>query len=113
MNDYFNAQHFYYINDLLSLAPHIFSYADDTAVFALQKNWILAKNIIIQSLNSINIWFVKNKLTLNLNKSMYITFGIKRNSLPDNNFSIKIANRNLQVLGNLFCSAYALGYSRK
>lgn len=84
-----------YINDLLSLAPHIFSYADDTAVFALQKNWILAKNIIIQSLNSINIWFVKNKLTLNLNKSMYITFGIKRNSLPDNNFSIKIANHNL------------------
>ena len=50
---------------------------------------------MIESLNIINLWFVENKLTLNLNKSMFIAFGIYSNSLPDNNFSIEIANHNL------------------
>ena len=44
-----------YINDLLSLVPHVFSYADDTVVFSVEKNWIAAKNTMIDMLNLINI----------------------------------------------------------
>lgn len=47
------------------------------------------------SLGLINNWFIVNKLTLNLDKSMFITFGIYKNSIPDENFSIKISDHNL------------------
>ena len=84
-----------YINDLLNLVPHVFSNADDTAVFTITNNWNLAKLAMNESLSIINNWFIKNKLTLNLNKTRFITFESYKNSLPDDNFTIKIAGYNL------------------
>lgn len=81
---------FIYINDLSSLVPRVFSYADDTVVFMVGKNWSLANSVMMDSHGLINKWFIDNKLTHNLDKSMFITFGNYANRLPENNYSITI-----------------------
>ena len=47
------------------------------------------------ALNFINIWFINNKLTLNLNKTTFITFGSYQNSLPNANFTVNISNHSV------------------
>ena len=84
-----------YINDL-HLAPHIFSYADDTAVFSVASGWSQAESQMSETLANINDWFIANKLTLNLDKSVFITFGCNKKSIPNDDFTLNISKHNLK-----------------
>ena len=69
----------------------ILSYADDTAVVDTDKTWAEVENIMNKFLQDVSIWLSLNKLTLNTQKTVYITFGNYCDSVP-NDFEIKINN---------------------
>ena len=54
-----------YVNDLLLSMPEnsIFSYADDTAVVAFDKNWEAVELKMNQALQAISSWLAVNKLS--------------------------------------------------
>lgn len=85
-----------YINDILDILPSgdILSYADDTAVFSSSNNWNQAKLDMNLKLEKINIWLIYNRLSLNINKTVYITFGCYKNSLP-NHLDISIGGHSI------------------
>lgn len=79
-----------YVNDLCNLnIPNckIVSYADDTVLLVHGKNWTEARGHGEMALTVIMSWLSNNILTLNLDKTVFLTFGCKR-SLPPNSFSI-------------------------
>ena len=82
-----------YINDLLSLLPDgcIVSYADDTVILSSGKTWEIALNNMRMYLKKVCDWLKLNKLSINLTKTVYITFGIYITSIPQN-VSINIDN---------------------
>lgn len=86
-----------YVNDLLTSMPEeaILSYADDTAVVATGKTWTEVENKMNNYLNLISIWLRLNKLTLNIQKTVYITFGSYCDSVPKD-FDIKINNESIE-----------------
>lgn len=67
-----------YINDLLSLLPgkSITSYADDTVVVTTGVTWESARIKMNEYLNVVFQWLSVNQLSLNISKTVYITFGI-------------------------------------
>lgn len=86
-----------YVNDLLTSMPNnsILSYADDTAVIANGKTWSEVENKMNKYLEDVSIWLALNKLTLNIQKTVYITFGSYSDSVPKK-FEIKINNETLK-----------------
>ena len=75
-----------YVNDLLRGMPKdtVMSYADDT--------WTSVQDKMNAYLQHMSNWLALNKLSLNIQKSMYITFGNYCNSVPDT-LNIKIKNQ--------------------
>ena len=61
----------------------IVSYADDTAVISEGITWNDALVKMSQLLAQIGNWLAINKLSLNIEKSLYITFGNYCNSIPE------------------------------
>ena len=86
-----------YINDLLDSMPSesLISYADDTVILSTESSWTLAEKSMNNYLKSVANWLAYNKLSLNIDKTVYITFGIYRDSVPDN-IHITIDNRILK-----------------
>ena len=78
-----------YVNDLLTKNSSILSYADDTAVISIENSSIIAENEMNSKLSIINQCFKNNKLTVNINKTVYMTFDCYANSVPDD-YSINI-----------------------
>ena len=83
-----------YVNDLLVDMPDntVVSYADDTAVISIADTW---QEVIMQMnnyLEKIAKHMQLNKLSLNAEKSVFITFGSNYNSVP-NNVLIKINDK--------------------
>ena len=62
----------------------ILSYADDTAVISSGKTWKEVESEMNQLLEKVAIWLAWNKLTLNVRKTMYMTFGNYCDSIPKN-----------------------------
>lgn len=85
-----------YINDLLTIntKAEIFSYADDTAIFYKSNSWSNLKRLAEEDFQTINTWFIKNKLTLNYDKTKYISFSIYKNNEPDWD-RLQITNNNV------------------
>lgn len=85
-----------YVNDLLVSLPEgeIISYADDTAVVTNEKSWGEIEEKATRQLHEVSDWLALNKLTLNIDKTVYITFGNYCNSVPDN---IKISIKNDEI----------------
>ena len=85
-----------YINDLLTDmdTETIISYADDTVIISSYNNWTAAQNKLNLYLDKV----AHNKLSLNLGKTVYTTFGNYRDSVPDSlnviidNITIKRVN---------------------
>lgn len=80
-----------YINDLCNLKlPQckIFTYADDTAIIVHGPTWDSVKTAAESALSTIMTWLNSNLLTLNLLKSTYMPFAIRRNNSPSDTFSI-------------------------
>lgn len=85
-----------YVNDLLINMPEnsILSYADDTAIIANGKTWTEVETKMNDYLDDVSTWLKLNKLTLNIQKTAYITFGCYSDSLPQQ-IEIKIDSENL------------------
>lgn len=75
-----------YINDLLNNLPEdaIFSYADDTVIVSTNKKWSIVEQQMNEYLSKVSIWLALNKLSLNIDKSVYINFGSYSTSTPKN-----------------------------
>lgn len=75
-----------YVNDLLTLLPSkaLLSYADDTAILVSEKDWTTTIDTINQYLHLAALWFIRNRLTLNLEKTVFIPFGNYSDSIPEN-----------------------------
>ena len=63
-----------YVNDLLTGMPEgeIVSFADDTAVVATGKTWTQVEQKANNQLKTISDWLALNKLSLNIDKTVYI-----------------------------------------
>lgn len=80
-----------YINELCQYEPSkgkIFSYADDTALIFQGDSWAEARYLAEKGLHQTSLWLNKNLLTLNINKTKYITFSINKKKQPKN-FTLK------------------------
>ena len=66
-----------YINDLLIELPPdaISAYADDTAIITSDDTWDKAQDRMNRYLFIIDQYLTRNKLSLNVGKTVYITFG--------------------------------------
>lgn len=73
-----------YINDLLNEIPgnDIISYADDTALISEDTNWIAVEEKMNKHLDKVANWLSLNKLSLNIEKTVYMTLGSYVDSLP-------------------------------
>ena len=86
-----------YINDLLRDMPkdNILSYADDTVLIVSEDSWSAAQDNMNKLLNNVADWLGLNKLSLNIQKTMYITFRNYSNSVPET-FNIAIQNQKIR-----------------
>lgn len=73
-----------YINDLLDRMPKgmILSYADDTALLSSAQSWCEARDRISHYLKEVATWMALNKLSLNTDKTTFISFGNYSDSVP-------------------------------
>lgn len=74
-----------YINNLFTLntTGQILSFADDTVIFYSEDNWENLKTMAEKDFNRIKQWFDKNTLTMNIDKTKYLTFTSYKNNLPN------------------------------
>ena len=84
----------------------ILSYADDTVVISGDDTWASAQEKINKVLDKIANWLALNKLSLNTNKTVYMTVGNYCDSVPRKiEIEIhkqKIKSYRLQVPGDNF-----------
>ncbi|KAJ8720498.1 hypothetical protein PYW08_005963 [Mythimna loreyi] len=66
----------------------IYAYADDTAILVQGRTWEEVKAKAEFALSEIMNWLDLNLLTLNLSKTYFIPFAIRRNTKPTNTFAI-------------------------
>ena len=80
-----------YINDLLTSMSDdiIISFADDTVILATDKTWTSVELKMNNYLRIIYNWLAINKLSLNVDNTVCITFQSYSNSVP-NNFDVLI-----------------------
>ena len=66
-----------YINDLCNASDllELILFADDTNIFFKAKDYTQMENTLNRELKTINDWFMVNKLSLNVSKTKFITFG--------------------------------------
>ena len=85
-----------YINDLLTELPPdaISAYADDTAIITSGDTWDKAQDSMNRYLFIIDQCLARNKLSLNVGKTVYITFGNYCDSVP-NQIDIKIKDKEI------------------
>jgi hypothetical protein len=95
-----------YINDLCRLAlPNCktFIYADDTALLVYGSDWNATRNNAEFVLHRVMSWLNCNLLTLNLDKTNFITFAASTVSLPSPSLSIYAHKRSPNVCSNCDC----------
>ena len=73
-----------YMNDLLidMTKGSILSYADDTDIIADDNTWSQAQARMNVLLDKVSNWFAFNKLSLNISKTNFLTFGNYRDTVP-------------------------------
>ena len=86
-----------YMNDISYALRHCKEqlYADDTVIYA-SGNFDESTNIVCQDLSTFKNWCDKNKLTLNVGKTKYVTFGLKSQTKKITNHVISIDNLKLE-----------------
>lgn len=82
-----------YVNDMLKILPNkcLAAFADDTVIQCVGKTWSKAQKNMSSYLDKIGIWLQRNYLTLNIDKTTYVTFGSYSDSVPEV-FQLKIYN---------------------
>ena len=81
------------------LKDNIVSYADDTAIIATNETWTGVETKMNKYLKSISVWLALNKLSSNIDKTAYMTFGNYCDSVPSN-MNIQINSRELKRIDN-------------
>lgn len=95
-----------YINDLTSLKlshGKIISFADDTALVFTADTWEQAFNAAQSGFDSVRSWLKENILTLNVDKTKYICFSIRSNTVI-NHDHLNIIPHECIFGGNCSCS---------
>lgn len=96
-----------YVNDIFDSVPEdvLISFADDTAVVSTtDKGWRELENHLNSYFNNINGWLTSNILFLNIDKTVYITFGNYCNSV--------LQSSNVCMNGKLINSVGSVKYLR-
>ena len=73
-----------FINDLLSVNENVVAFADDTVFLVDGDNWKQAQKIANKVLKSACDWFRENLLSINFDKSSFITFALSCDMIPSN-----------------------------
>ena len=76
-------------------------YADDTAMILSDSNINSFKNRVINELYIIDLWFRKNKLSLNHSKTSFIIFHKQPNKTCDYKFKLKVNNNLIKRLNSI------------
>lgn len=82
-----------YINELCLLKiknTNIVTYADDTAVVVHGDNWIETRLCAEEALATVSDWLKTNLLTLNMEKTRFVTFSPRNVSQPPLSFSLTV-----------------------
>lgn len=82
-----------YVNDLLKLKlknGKIVSFADDTAIIFSSANWLNLFNDAESDIITIKKWLDLNTMSLNVNKTKYITFSPNSTGTPENHFKLRL-----------------------
>lgn len=61
---------------------NMLSYADDTAIISTEDLWENVERKMNRYLDEVYVWLDLNKLSLNIKKTVFITFGNYRDSVP-------------------------------
>lgn len=77
-----------YINNLLSMNMKLISYADDTALLFSADSWEEAFTEAQRGFNAVGSWLRRNLLSLNVEKTKYMTFSIRSSGQPSDDFTI-------------------------
>lgn len=90
-----------YIDDIFNVLPDnaLVSYADDTAVLCSGNSWNEVNLVLTRWLIKLDHWLRENQLSLNIDKTTFITFGSYADSVPVH-FQLKINNRELKRVDN-------------
>ena len=70
-------------------------YADDTVIY-ISGDMELTTGKLCADLNTFKNWCDKNKLTLNIKKTKYVTFGLKSQTRKITNHTLKIGNMRIE-----------------
>jgi hypothetical protein len=95
-----------YVNDLLSLKLRnstMISFADDTAAIFYGNSWDEVYSTAEENILNIKKWLDKNTLSLNIDKTNYITFSINRLGQPANNNKLRLHSGCNYNLNNCDC----------
>ena len=86
-----------YINDICSNlhGTRVRLYADDTVLYKSGEHIIQTGELLQLSLNKLHAWCIKNKLTININKTKIMTFGSRKFIKQHISPTIKIGNEPL------------------
>ena len=82
-----------YMNDIVysTTLHNFFLYADDTTVFTSDVTPSTAASVMNDGLCQVALWLSANNLTLNIDKSSYIVFKRRQNSIIVNKCAIEIS----------------------
>uniref|UniRef100_A0A1B6LTK9 Reverse transcriptase domain-containing protein n=2 Tax=Graphocephala atropunctata TaxID=36148 RepID=A0A1B6LTK9_9HEMI len=80
-----------YINDLCNanLVGKITSFADDTALCYVKDNWQDIEQSMTSDLKALQWWFTKNNMLLSPEKTKFINFGLKNDTVFSNKIMYK------------------------
>lgn len=86
-----------YVNDLLldMQQESILSYADDTVIISDDDTWSAAQDKMNKLVEKVANWLALNKLSLNTNKTVFMTFGNYCDSVPSE-INIEIHGQKIQ-----------------
>lgn len=96
-----------YLNDLCSYKPskgRIISYADDTVILLSDNSWQEVFNAAQIAFNTVSKWLTDNVLTLNTDKTKYMTFSIRNSGRPKDDFHLVAHNCKLFDPGRCSCN---------
>ena len=89
-----------YINDIVNVSNvlQLILFADDTNLFAFHKDLNTLVNLVNNELKCLNSWFKVNKLSLNVDKTVFMVFTSARKKYDVNAVTSKIKFDNKPIL---------------
>lgn len=95
-----------YVNSLLKLKIYgkVVCFADDTALLIAGNSWLDACTRAELDLHKIKCWLDSNQLTLNIDKTKFISFSMTKRGMSDKNFII-LHDSSCKVTSNCNCQS--------